>query len=178
MNIVLLEPSPIISEGIASILEATSDLHLSTRIATPAQLSAAITRHDPQLILANPTLLDEAAVTSLASRLHIVALCYQYVSQERLARYSAVINIEATPAQVVSTLRALAQTTATESYDLSARETQILALIAQGLSSKEIADRLNLSIHTINTHRKNITRKTNIRTVAGLAAYALIHNLI
>ena len=44
--------------------------------------------------------------------------------------------------------------------------------------NKEIADKYNLSIHTVITHRKNITRKTGIKTVAGLTVYALLNNLI
>ena len=60
----------------------------------------------------------------------------------------------------------------------SDRETEVLLLVAQGCSSKEIADRLHISIHTVNTHRKNITHKTGIKSVAGLAVYAMLHNLI
>ena len=50
--------------------------------------------------------------------------------------------------------------------------------MAQGMLNKEIADRYNLSIHTVITHRKNITRKTGIKTVAGLTVYALLNGLI
>ena len=62
--------------------------------------------------------------------------------------------------------------------DLSAREKEILVAVAQGMLNKEIADRYNLSIHTVITHRKNITRKTGIKTVAGLTVYALLNGLI
>ena len=62
--------------------------------------------------------------------------------------------------------------------DLSAREKEILVAVAQGMLNKEIADRFNLSIHTVITHRKNITRKTGIKTVAGLTVYALLAGLM
>lgn len=62
--------------------------------------------------------------------------------------------------------------------ELSAREKDILICVAQGMLNKEIADRFNLSIHTVITHRKNITRKTGIKTVAGLTVYALLNGLI
>ena len=65
-----------------------------------------------------------------------------------------------------------------DNYELSDRETDVLVLVAKGLSSKEIADKLNISIHTVNSHRKNITHKTGIKSVAGLAVYAMIHNLM
>lgn len=64
-----------------------------------------------------------------------------------------------------------------DDYELTQREKEVLVLIAKGLSSKEIADKLCLSIHTVNSHRKNITQKTGIRSVAGLAAYAMISKI-
>ena len=61
-----------------------------------------------------------------------------------------------------------------EDYNLSDREMDVLELVAQGLSSKEIASRLNIAVNTVNTHRKSITRKTGIKSVAGLAVYAML----
>lgn len=64
-----------------------------------------------------------------------------------------------------------------DDYELSDREKEVLLLVAKGLSSKEIADKLCVSIHTVNSHRKNISQKTGIKSVAGLAAYAMICKL-
>ena len=61
-----------------------------------------------------------------------------------------------------------------EDYNLSDREMEVLELVAQGLSSKEISMRLNIAVNTVNTHRKSITRKTGIKSVAGLAVYAML----
>lgn len=61
-----------------------------------------------------------------------------------------------------------------EDYQLSDRELEVLELVAQGLSSKEIGERLNIAVNTVNTHRKSITRKTGIKSVAGLAVYAML----
>lgn len=61
---------------------------------------------------------------------------------------------------------------------LSDREKEILVCVAKGMLNKEIADLFNLSIYTVITHRKNITRKTGIKTVAGLTVYALLNSLI
>jgi regulator of cell morphogenesis and NO signaling len=61
-----------------------------------------------------------------------------------------------------------------EDYNLSDREMDVLELVAQGLSSKEISSRLNIAVNTVNTHRKSITRKTGIKSVAGLAVYAML----
>ena len=65
-----------------------------------------------------------------------------------------------------------------EGEELSDREKEILVSVAKGMLNKEIADHYNISIHTVISHRKNITRKTGIKTVAGLTVYALLNNLI
>ena len=62
--------------------------------------------------------------------------------------------------------------------ELSAREKEILICVAKGMLNKEIADKYCISIYTVITHRKNITRKIGIKTVAGLTVYALLNNLI
>ena len=65
-----------------------------------------------------------------------------------------------------------------EREELSDREKEILVSVAKGMLNKEIADQYNISIHTVISHRKNITRKTGIKTVAGLTVYALLNGLI
>ena len=65
-----------------------------------------------------------------------------------------------------------------ERDELSGREKEILVSVAQGLLNKEIADRHNISINTVITHRKNITRKTGIKTVAGLTVYAILNGFL
>lgn len=61
---------------------------------------------------------------------------------------------------------------------LSQREKEIISCIAKGMTSKEIADSLCLSVHTVTTHRRNITSKLQIHTPAGLTIYAIVHKLV
>ena len=61
---------------------------------------------------------------------------------------------------------------------LSDREKEIIRLVAQGLSNKEIADKLRLSFQTITTYRKNLSSKLNIHSSAALAIFAILHNII
>lgn len=69
------------------------------------------------------------------------------------------------------------QRTTNKSSLLSARECEIIALIADGLTSKQIADQLCLSINTIESHRKRIFKKLNVHHCAQLGQYAIEHNL-
>ncbi len=61
---------------------------------------------------------------------------------------------------------------------LTAREIEVLTMVARGMINKEIADRLSISLTTVITHRKNITEKLGIKTVSGLAIYAVMHGYI
>lgn len=61
---------------------------------------------------------------------------------------------------------------------LSSREKEIIALVAQGMSNKEIADHLCISINTVTTHRRNLAQKLQIHSPAGLAIYAVLNNLV
>lgn len=65
-----------------------------------------------------------------------------------------------------------------EEAHLTAREVEIIQLIEKELSNKQIAEHLFLSERTIETHRKNIFRKTNTSSVIGLVKYAYEHKLI
>jgi regulator of cell morphogenesis and NO signaling len=65
-----------------------------------------------------------------------------------------------------------------ETEELSVRETEVLVHIVKGLSNKEIADALCLSAHTVMSHRKNIVRKLNIHSIAGLTIYAIVNGIV
>lgn len=62
--------------------------------------------------------------------------------------------------------------------ELSKREIDVLKLIVNGYINKEIADKLNISINTVLTHRKNITSKLGIKSVSGLSVYAMMNGYI
>ncbi|MGB2868420.1 MAG: response regulator transcription factor [Bacteroidota bacterium] len=62
--------------------------------------------------------------------------------------------------------------------DLTSREKQILALIADGKSSKEIAVHFNLSVRTVDTHREKIMKKLQIHSAVGLAKYAIAKGIV
>ena len=76
-------------------------------------------------------------------------------------------------------MRKLSRSGAEDSFDLlSPREREILQLVAEGNSSKEVAALLSLSIHTVETHRSNIMQKLNLRGMPELILYAVRKGLI
>ncbi len=71
------------------------------------------------------------------------------------------------------------ETTATApAAALSDREKEVLACIVRGLSNKEISARLFISVNTVLTHRKNISRKLDIHAVSGLTIYAIVNHIV
>ena len=61
---------------------------------------------------------------------------------------------------------------------LSEREKDVVISMVQGMTNKEIADHLCISINTVITHRRNIARKLQIHSPAGLTIYAIVNNLV
>lgn len=61
---------------------------------------------------------------------------------------------------------------------LSPREVEVLSLLVQGLINKEIADKLNISLTTVITHRKNITEKLGMKSVSALTIYAVMNGYV
>ncbi len=65
-----------------------------------------------------------------------------------------------------------------EQETLSQREKEIITCVVKGMTNKAIADQLYLSIHTVITHRRNIARKLQIHSPAGLTIYAIVNKLV
>lgn len=184
----IVEPSAIITTGFTKIL---GDIPHFRKISTLSDINYLQEKllTSPQLLIINPTLVVGTQRTILSNYLQThpkavcIALVYQYTEPSALSFYHNIIDIRENPSKIISLIQqALSvqreEATAMDSYELSQRETDVLIQVAKGLSSKEIADALNISIHTVNTHRKNITQKTGIKSVAGLAVYAMLHNLV
>lgn len=65
-----------------------------------------------------------------------------------------------------------------ENNEITEREKEIIKFVALGYTNKSIADELNISIHTVITHRKNISSKLNIKSIAGLTVYAIMNGIV
>jgi DNA-binding CsgD family transcriptional regulator len=99
----------------------------------------------------------------------------------RGCKYS--ISLKFTSSEIYDTVKkcfdtGYASEAAHEGEGLTIREKDVLKLVAMGFSNKEIADRLSISIHTVISHRKNLTEKLGIKSISGLTVYAIINKLI
>lgn len=66
----------------------------------------------------------------------------------------------------------------TNTETLSEREREIVACVVRGMTNKEVADRLFISVNTVQTHRKNIARKLGVHSVSGLTIYAIVNKIV
>jgi len=188
-KVLLIIPSKIVARGVEAVLSEIGEFRVEGILSDLSRSSEARLRNmGADVIIVDPIVFDYVSRPAGRQRISessdaaVVALCTTQMEEDHLKQYDAVIGIYDEPVSLVKKLRealsARQDTPDTEGYDLSAREKEILVCVAKGMLNKEIADACNLSIHTVITHRKNITRKTGIKTVAGLTVYALLNNLI
>ncbi|MCL1943244.1 MAG: LuxR C-terminal-related transcriptional regulator [Candidatus Azobacteroides sp.] len=64
------------------------------------------------------------------------------------------------------------------SKELSDREREVLELVTKGYTSKDIASELNISLYTVQAHRKNISGKLGIKSVSALTVYAMMNGIV
>lgn len=183
-SVLILEPSAIISAGLSALLHGSPLVKVAAQISAPEALDSTFKAHTIHAVIIAPhTMVDVAQVRG---RHHVatIALVHCYVEPQYLKAFDAVIDIHASAQSIESTIKnaceSLEDNPASHNagYELTRREIAVLVLVAQGLRNKEIADRLNVSEHTVMTHRKNIMQKTGIKSVAGLTVYAMLNNLI
>lgn len=188
-KVALLLPSVLVARGFESVFADLGEFRVSgvlSDLGNAAEVRMKLEGAD--VIVVDPVVFEYAvrgnvrSVISQYSDAAVVGLQSISMSDEAWKQYDEVINVYDAPPVIIRKLRsALSSRTEQprqEGEELSAREKEILVCVAKGMLNKEIADHFNISIYTVITHRKNITRKTGIRTVAGLTVYALLNNLI
>lgn len=188
-KVLLIMPSRIIARGIEAVLSEMGEFRVEGILSDLSHASEARLRNmDADVIMIDPVVFDYVSRMNVRSRISeysaaaVVAFKSIPMDEEQLKQYDGVVDLYDDPVTVVRKLRdslsSREEAPDSEEYDLSVREREILVCVAKGMLNKEIADFYNISIHTVITHRKNITRKTGIKTVAGLTVYALLNNLI
>ena len=184
-RIVIIEPYAMIAQGLKLMIDEIKGYEVSAIIADAHYLERIVPLH-PDIIIINPSLIDikkKGELDDMTQRLPntlFAALVYQYVDPDVLRYFKTTIEISDSREKIALKLRQLLETgeQPAESTELSDREKEILIAVAKGLTNKSIAEQYHLSIHTVITHHKNLTRKTGIKSVSGLTVYAILNNLI
>lgn len=188
-KILLMEKSPIVAQGLTTLLNEGTSFEVAAVADSLDRIAERLIVVKPDLIVLNPQLVDYSkrhsfrALFQDSPQVPIVALVYSYFDQQWLRSFNGIIEITDDRKKIESHLTEVLQADNAPSdgpdlYELSEREREVLIELANGLSNKEIATKLHISVHTAITHRKNIVKKTGIKSVAGLTVYAMLNNLM
>ncbi len=186
IRIAVAEPSEIIRAGVVAMLSAVSEFRLEVHeIADGSKLRDQLGWCKPDILIVNPALLgvvspQKVRKDSGLEELRCVALQVSMVDPAVVRTYDADVSIYDSGDQLREKIVRLAAEPREESSrePLSAREKEVVVCVVQGLTNKQIADKLCLSTHTVITHRRNISAKLDIHSTAGLAIYAIVNKLI
>ena len=188
-KIIIVEPSPIVSAGLASYFDDINQVSIVSQLDRIDRMEEKLAAYNPDILIINPLLIAYDTnehflkICRDFSNVIPVALVTSYVDAGILKQFKDVIEINDSKQKVVTKIfNLLSDNKLTqdkpESIELSNRETDVLVALVKGLTNKEISDKLFISVHTVITHRKNIVRKTGIKSVSGLTVYALLNNLV
>lgn len=183
-NIAIIDSAPIISEGIQNLIVKS---HLFVKIVSIKDIENLHIHADRlkiDLIIISPNLILNKLkyfnqIKNNFPHIKWIGLTYTILEKELLSFFDELIPINDSYETITRKIEYFLSTTQSESIQiLTDREQNVLKEIIKGHSNKEIADILNISIHTVMSHRKNIYQKTDIKSQAGLTVYALTHNIV
>ena len=186
-RVAIIEPSAIIAEGVATLAGRSGEFEVVYSGGDMRMLMERFAMVAPDVVIVGSQMVGannqslRVAYPELQS-VTLALLSTTVCDEEVMRQFDGVVNIYDGQAQIIRKLHAAVEQGETnpysDSHDLSERERDVLILVAKGKTNKEIADELNISIHTVMSHRKNITHKTGIKSVAGFTVYALLNNLL
>jgi DNA-binding NarL/FixJ family response regulator len=191
-RVVIIEPSPAIGLGVRSLLETGgSDIGVVGTCGDLQTFDRMKHGLSFDVVLINPAVVDfhkrfnVREVFSDNPDTIIAAIVCGYVNPATLESFDGAVDIYDNGDTMTNKLKKMVREFQGREHEggadnagLTEREKEILVAVAQGMTNKVIADRSCISIHTVISHRKNITRKTGIKTVSGLTMYAIFNNLV
>ena len=188
-KIVIAEPSPIVAAGLLKFFEEMNQIHVVSVVDNLDDLNDKMIIHNPDMLIVNPLMMGYTnnnlikQITQTYPETICIALVTTFIDKNFLRYFREVIELSDNKQKVANKIFNLINnnddsSSQNESVDLSNRETDVLICVAKGMTNKDISDMLNISVHTVITHRKNIVKKTGLKSVSGLTVYALLNNLV
>ena len=188
-KIAIAEPSIMLRIGLEQLLRELPDAEVVFSTDNLSSLYARINALHPDILIVNPLLYDYTKRSTIRAEfdslpnLRLIGLVTSYIESQHQRQFAGVIELNDDFQRIKSTLNQVTNSLQSDGDEpdtdpLSDREKEVLICLSKGLKNNEIADTLNISVHTVITHRKNIVRKTGIKSVAALTVYAILNNLI
>lgn len=187
-KVLIATPSRIVGQGLAGIIDRLPDMSFAGTVEGMQSCIERIGAVTPDVLIVDSSFfvpLSRVRIYSAYPELQnktVVCLVSNASADWLVRQFDGTISIYDDEERIERKLREAIDKYETEprrdNNEISDREREVLGLIAEGMINKEIADRLNISVHTVIAHRKNISRKTGIKSVAGLTVYAMMNNLV
>lgn len=189
IKLVIADNSPIVRSGLIAVLRHIPGLKIQPyEVQTQSSLQNYIFMHEPDLVIVNPIFdgwFDIKAFKAGLKKTSIkfMALLSVVIDTAVLKDYNDSFTIYDDVEQISTKIAKLLsedsdKDQSAENENLSQREKEIIVGVVKGLTNKEIADKLCLSIHTVITHRRNVSRKLQIHSPAGLTIFAIVNGLV
>ena len=188
IRIAVAESSVIIRSGLTFVLKRLPNLRIQPiELASVEALNDCMRTQPPHILFVNPAFGDYFDVNrfrneSAGKNVRLVALATTFVDTSILSKYDDSVSIFDDVDILTGKISRLQNIYEDEddenSETLSLREKEIVICVVKGMTNKEIAEKLFLSIHTVITHRRNISRKLQIHSAAGLTIYAIVNKLV
>ena len=189
IRIAIAETSVIIRGGLTAALNRLSNVKVQPiELLSVEALNDCVRTQYPDMLIVNPAFGDYFDVGKFreetpGKRIRVIALVTSFVDASLLSKYDESISIfddlEILSKKIAGLLNMASEEEETDSQDaLSQREREIVICVVKGMTNKEIAEKLFLSIHTVITHRRNISKKLQIHSAAGLTIYAIVNKLV
>lgn len=188
INIAIIEPSHIIYEGLSNILLKSEQHFHIYRINDLNEINTLLLKNNLDIVIINPSQIQNRLkaykkIKKTAPKIHWLGMVHTFFENRILSLFDETFTVTDSPDFITQRIAKLLDTNCncnntTQQEQLSERETDVLVQLVQGLSNKGIADKLNISIHTVVSHRKNITQKTGIKSQSGLTIYAITKKII
>lgn len=189
LKVAIAETSVIIRSGLALILKRIQGMKiLPIEVISPESLADCMRLHRPDILIINPAFPGFFDVRKLKEEhaefnVKFIALLCAVGDHSLLKNYDETFSLYDDPEVLRDKLNRLMNVTEEPEAEvgqdiLSVREKEIITCVVKGMTNKEIADVLFLSAHTVMTHRRNIARKLQIHSPAGLTIYAIVNKLV
>ena len=176
IKVAILTPSPIIETAIETYISRLA-LNVCIEPVSMENPMSDIIRINPSILITEPIALSPNDIESLrmetSSRMQVVAVYHTALPSSMVRAYDDTISINESLSRIISS-----REEEDGSKALSQREKDVVVGIVKGLSNKEIAQEMNVSVNTVMTHRRNIVSKLQIHSPAGLTIYAIVSKLV